>query len=380
MPRLRVLPFVLASVVSAAIVLAAPFIGEIRRAILARFPDRFGQIIGGVVLLAVGAAIVSALARIRDRRAWRYTAIAIALAIAGTYALVTRTGDPRVDSVERFHFVEYGLITFLFYRAWRPAGDLSTVVLTVLAGLLVGTIEEWFQWFIPARIGDVRDVFLNGVAIGCGLIFAVALDPPDRFAAALTPAARRRIGVFAAVWILVFAGFFQSVALGNAVSGEGWTFKSGYTAAALDQQAAERAQRWRGTFVDRPKRLSAEDQYMTEGLWHVQQRNNAWTAGDVRAAWNENLILERYFAPVLDTPSYVSKTGHRWSPAHRADAEKRVAAAAGRTAHYESRAEPAAIHVWPRRVYWSAVGLAALLLVLPAVLGRRKNVGRELTV
>ena len=361
--------FVVASVLSAALILAGPFIGEIRRAILLRFPGQFARIIGGMVLVAIGAAVVAALVRIRDRRGRRHGAIALALAIAASYTFLTRTGDPQVDVVERFHFVEYGLVTLLFYRAWRPAGDLSAVVLPVLAGLLVGTIEEWFQWFIPARIGDVKDIFLNGVAIGCGLIFSLALDPPIGFTGRMTSAGRRRTALFAAASLLVFAGFFQSVHLGYAIAGDAWTFRSGYTSRALDRLAADRAARWRDSFVERPKRLSAEDQYMTEGLWHVQRRNRAWEAGDVGAAWSENLILERYFAPVLDTPSYVSKTGHRWPPEHRADAERRVLAA-GPLGPYQSDAHASAIFLWPKRGYWLVVSAVALLLALPLMIRR----------
>lgn len=375
--RLRAFPFVVAGVAASTLILAGPFIGEIRRAILARFPGQFVRIVGVAVALAIGAALVAAFVRIRDRRAWRYTLIAVALAIAATYAFLSRTGDPQVDAVERFHFVEYGLVTLLFYRAWRPASDLSTFVLPLLAGLLVGTIEEWFQWFIPARVGDVRDVFLNGVAIVCGLLFSVAFDPPEPRRAALTRRSLRRIGAFAALWVLIFAAFFQSVEVGYAIGGDGWMFKSGYTAARLDASAADRAVRWRNTFVPRPPRLSAEDQYMTEGLWHVQRRNNAWSGGDVVSAWNENQILERYFAPVLDSSSYVSKTGHRWSADHRADAERRFLAARPLTS-YESDAAPAPIHAWPRHLYWGVAVALALILALPGIIDRMR--GRAFTL
>ena len=368
--RFRALPFVIAAAVAVALVLSAPFIGEIRRAILTRFPNHFVAIVGGVVALAVGAAVVTALRRIRGRKALRFGAIAAALAAAGLYTFLTRTGDPQVDAVERFHFVQYGLITFLFYRAWRPAGDISVFVLPVLAGLLVGTVEEWFQWFIPARVGDVRDVLLNGIAIACGLVFSAALEPP-RLTAALGPAAQRRIGAFAAVVVLAFGGFFDSVHVGHAIAGTGWTFRSCYTGAGLDRLAADRTERWRGVHIGRPARLSAEDQYMTEGLWHVQRRNLAWTANDAFTAWNENLILERYFAPVLDTGSYVSRTGHRWSPGHRGDAEARYRALAPGV--YESQAHPGMIVAWPARVYWTLVAAAALLLALPAILHRTRR-------
>ncbi len=61
--------------------------------------------------------------------------------------------------------------------------------------MIVGTCEEWLQWFIPGRVGDMRDVFLNVVAILCGLLFSVGIDPPARFSLSLSPASRRRVGI-----------------------------------------------------------------------------------------------------------------------------------------------------------------------------------------
>ncbi len=85
----------------------------------------------------------------------------------------------RSNAVERVHFVEYGLVAFLFYRVLaRQAGDASIVVLPLLASFTVGTFDEWLQWFIPVRVGEAHDVFLNLAAIVCGLLFALALQPP----------------------------------------------------------------------------------------------------------------------------------------------------------------------------------------------------------
>ena len=94
------------------------------------------------------------------------------------YSVVSSSGLPDVDVVERVHFIEYGLLTWLFYRAWRANGDLSMFILPVLAGVLVGTLDEWLQWFIPVRVGEARNVLLNLVAIACGLLFGAALEPP----------------------------------------------------------------------------------------------------------------------------------------------------------------------------------------------------------
>ena len=35
-------------------------------------------------------------------------------------------------------------------------------------------------------------------------------------------------------------------------------------------------------------RLSREDQYLTEGIQHVAERNELWTGGDIREAWLGN--------------------------------------------------------------------------------------------
>ena len=75
------------------------------------------------------------------------------------------------------------------------------------------------------------------------------------------------------------------------------------------------------------RRLSREDQYLAEGLSHVRQRNAAWNAGDIATAWRENRILEQFYEPVLNTPTYASKLGNRWPGEQRADAASRATGA-----------------------------------------------------
>lgn len=373
MPGLR-LPaarFTLACAFAAALVLSAPFVGQIRSAIRTAFPGQFVTIVAGVVGTAIALAILVALIRIRDRRPARYAAIAAALAIGVTYAFLTRTGRPDVDVVERFHFVEYGLVTFLFYRAWRHRDDASMFVLPVLAGLIVGTCEEWFQWFVPVRVGEMKDIFLNGVAIGCGLLVSYAIDPPVRSTRHVSRASAAHIALMASATLLAFAAFFHVVHLGHAVQHEHRTFVSRYDADALMELSRDRAARWK----DHPPltlvRVSREDQYMTEGLVHVQRRNEAWEEKNFAAAWAENAILETYFAPVLDTPSFVAASGHRWPDAQRADAEARVAALARQP--YNSDAYPYRLYVWPRPVFWAVVLLLAAVVALPAIRSPRRQ-------
>ena len=80
---------------------------------------------------------------------------------------------------------------------------------------------------------------------------------------------------------------------------------------------------------------------MSEGLWHIQARNEA--RSDPLTQWKENLILERYFQPVLDFPTYNTPTGGRWPEEQRDNIR---AIASGDTRPWTSRAHPYPIYAW----------------------------------
>ena len=154
----------------------------------------------------------------------------------------------------------------------------------------------------------MRDVFLNLVAIGCGLLFSIAVDPPPRLALALRRGSGLRTGTTGGVVAVVFAAFVYTVHLGRPVNNASTgTFMSRYDAATLTTLAGDRAVRWR-TAAPTVRALSREDQYLSEGILHVHERNRRWTAGNYAAAWHENQILERYYDPVLDV-TYPQRTG-----------------------------------------------------------------------
>jgi hypothetical protein len=349
----------------AGVVASAPFMGELRRSIRLAFPGHFVAIVGGVVAVAGICAVGWALVRIRERRAARYGLAALAVGLAAGYARWSALGNPDSDVVELVHFIEYGLVTWLFYRAWQPVGDLSLFVLTFVSAMTVGIFEEWFQWFIPARVGEVRDIGLNSAAILSGMLLGAAVQPPGRLSRP-GPRGMRHMALTGAVAFASLSGFVGTVHVGHEIRDPAiGAFRSIHTAEELRSLALERRVRWSVTPpLKRPARLSREDQYASEGLLHVQERNLRWTEGDMATAWRENLILETYFAPVLDAPSYVSATGHRWQPAQRAEAERRGAAPAS-TATFMSRAHGAfPIFLWPKRSFWilSGGGVAGLLL------------------
>ena len=113
--------FLIAVLVSAAIVLASPFMGQLQSFLRRSLSTRNYVLLFGVgVLAAVGLAILLAFVRIRERRAQRFALLVFALLFGGTYMWWTATPYPEVNAVERVHFVDYGLIAFLFYRTSLP--------------------------------------------------------------------------------------------------------------------------------------------------------------------------------------------------------------------------------------------------------------------
>jgi VanZ family protein len=344
-----------------AVILSSPFVGDLRSAILAAFPAQFQVIVGGAVAVAVAVALMVALTRIRDRRFWRFAGLAAAIGGAIVYAQAVSTGNVLVDVVERVHFVEYGAVGWLFYLAWRPLDHGAAIVWPMLAGAFTGIADESIQWLVPGRVGEAHDVFIDVVAVGCGLCFAVSADPPARFDLPLRPSVARPVAYGVSAVLLAFAAFFQAVHLGHAVYEPGiGMFWSRYDADALTSASIDRAARWRTTPPGPARPLSREDQYLSEGLWHVQERNRAWGVDDPFTAWRENLILERFYGAVLDMPTGRSRQTARWPQQQRDDTAARLASDPG---IYISRAAPYPIYAWPPLAFWSAV-----VLVIAAVI------------
>ena len=348
-----------AIVASVTVIAAAPLVGQLTAMLRDIAGGYYVALLGAIVAVSALTAIGAALWRIRDRRAERYVWLASAIVLAVSYGLASRTEIADADAAERFHFIEYGLVAVLFYKAFRPASDGAVIVMPIVAGLLVGTLEEWLQWYVPARVGEAKDVLLNLFSVGAGVLFALGLDPPPRVSLTLLPVSRRRLAWLGALTLVVFAAFFQSVHLGHEIADrEAGVFRSRYSADELRAVTAERAERWKTQPPVTWSRFSREDQYLTEGVAHVRRRNQRWDEGNLLAARQENLILERYYGPVLDTPSYISVAGHRWPAAQRAQAEHLPGPG---FMIYESDALTYPVVTWPPALYWSVVATAVVL-------------------
>jgi VanZ family protein len=360
---------------SGLIVFGSPYVGEVLGALRSSFPEYYRWIVGGAVALAAGVALGAASLSLRRRKRearpsatatgpkpWvRDALVLMAIAIGATYARAVSTGNPDVDLVEAFHFVEYGVVTWLFYRVWRRRPDVSAIVLTVCAALAVGIADEWVQWFVPGRVGEIHDVLLNAVAIVCGLLVSMAIDPPVARSWPRHRSARLAMGLTLGCVLIAGAGLFDQVHLGYEINdGSSLSFRSHYDVNALAGAAEERAVRWQ-TSPPPERGFTREDHYLSEGQWHVQRRTLSITARDWWSAWNENVILERFYAPVLGR-------GIRWADGQRDQIDR----SAHETPHgaYRSAAAPYPIYLIRRSIFWPAT-----LLLVAAIVGAARRSG-----
>ncbi|MCB0344504.1 MAG: VanZ family protein [Bdellovibrionales bacterium] len=108
----------------------------------------------------------------RSRRIAMFLLVLLLAAVVCEYSIVA--------AIERIHFVKYSaLALFIFHTIYRPGSRLgSTVLLTLTFSVSIGVSEECTQFFLPGRVFDLRDLFLNASACLIGTLLAVTTSTP----------------------------------------------------------------------------------------------------------------------------------------------------------------------------------------------------------
>ncbi len=135
--------------------------------------DRWGRsLFGYSVILVVGGAFLALLYtlifRLRIRSVTNYFWLLLVTALY-IYSTLKLWSVPE----EAIHFLEYGLLGFLLFRALKfHTKDVGIYFIAFFIGCLVGIFDEILQWIVPLRIWDIRDVGLNALSSG---LFQVGL-------------------------------------------------------------------------------------------------------------------------------------------------------------------------------------------------------------
>ena len=360
------------------ILAAAPFMGVIRDVLFERFAATAVRNLALALSALAVTVFLLAISRIRTRRLLRYAGLAVTAVLLWLEGSVF--GDDiasagfaaQVSVAEKVHLVEYGLLAFLLYRAYRHTANLALFLLPLLWLTCAGVLEESVQLLAETRLGDVQDVFLNSYAGICGLVFSLSVDPPERFAWRLSGRERRRVYDLVGLTVLAVGLFFSAAHLGyEHEDPEIGRFRSWHTLDELRQAKADRTLRWR---ADPPTELlpwRREDFFLTEASWHANHRNERYRAGDAYLALQADLILEKYYDPFLDLESFRGSSKNRYPPEIRRELEAKAPRFDPRK--YESPVLVHRIYLWPTKPLLFAMlipGVLAIWLV-PRIRRRR---------
>jgi arylsulfatase A-like enzyme len=139
------------------------------RALWGYTQGRIDMLGGGVTILALVFFMGMVFAR-----KLHFFSVAGLLALSSVYIwLLLQLGT---SPAERLHLAEYGLLSFFVYRALVL--DLNPKKALLLAWAIVivlGAGDEMVQWILPTRVFEWKDVGLNAVSGGLGLLIVAIL-------------------------------------------------------------------------------------------------------------------------------------------------------------------------------------------------------------
>lgn len=81
--------------------------------------------------------------------------------------------------IERIHFIEYGALSYFFFKWFRHFKRVPcSYAVSVLGTFGVGVLDEWIQGFLPNRIYDTRDIWINLWAGSLGMALVACITAP----------------------------------------------------------------------------------------------------------------------------------------------------------------------------------------------------------
>jgi VanZ family protein len=73
--------------------------------------------------------------------------------------------------VEKLHVAEYGILGWLAMRDFSKSrrAPVIKIILALAFSLAISSVDELFQWLLPYRVGDIRDVITNIISSALGV-------------------------------------------------------------------------------------------------------------------------------------------------------------------------------------------------------------------
>ncbi len=311
---------------------------------------------------------------------------------------------------EAIHFLEYGLLGFLLFRALRHHFEDKSIYLTaLLIGGLVGIFDEVLQWMIPRRIWDMRDIGLNALSCGLSQMAIWKGIRPELPSPRVQPKSIRILSYLAVTAILLLALCLSNTPARVNIYTETFPFLkflrneepmseeihkhrdpeigifySRLTLGELERIDTERAEEYGLIFQEWTEKNYADflkifpgyaRPFLHEMRVHIFRRNRMyWLSAKEKTpevvkknlfiAYKENLILEKYFGRTLENSPY------KWPRRRTARIESQIDI----TSFYKSPVSAANYFPLNDLSLWAIVsGMAALIFIFNLWFSHRKK-------
>jgi VanZ family protein len=131
-----------------------------------------GVIITVIIMLCIALLKLQAKRRVATAKNYLWL-----IGISG--AFVAYTIQLRKNPEESVHFVQYGILAILVYRALtHRIADNGIYIVAVLITATIGITDEAIQWLTPKRHWGLRDIWLDTIAAALALLaLAKGLEP-----------------------------------------------------------------------------------------------------------------------------------------------------------------------------------------------------------
>jgi hypothetical protein len=205
---------------------------------------------------------------------------------------------------EMVHILLYGFLAFTASRLLKTDLGGRALAITAFAyAFTAGIVDETVQWLHAFRVGDLRDVHLNGISAAAGLLYGAALAPLPR--SQPTRTGRLLMTLFLIVLPLLYVEFYLRTQTGHRIcNASDNCFTSHFSTEELADEVNDRTARWKlvptgalaGGAVE-PRFWAFEDYFLTEARAHFRLANEAAAVGDWGTACPEIQILVEFYPP-----------------------------------------------------------------------------------
>lgn len=214
---------------------------------------------------------------------------------------------------EKFHLIEYGILTFLAYRYFENKSNTQTAFLKSLS--LVSCIsigDEFAQWISPNRVGTIEDIIVN-IKSSLLALAGIALIMPVKKLREL-PARKDMVALtYYFIVLTLFITAFMALVheFGYEIKDRNYYFYSSFPSEKLHELAVSIKDNKKDfSNLDMLKALRGEKsdnmkeeqkpfyKFVREASFHIYERDNAVEKKKYDKAVNESAIIDKYYYPV----------------------------------------------------------------------------------